>query len=58
MARQRQSLAEANIDLTAKFPWWIGLLPALMAYVAVHRIASQGIPQGSGWTFLLQQGVE
>ncbi len=48
VARRRQTIADDIIDLTAKLPWWLGLLLAVISYVVLHRIAGQGLPQASG----------
>lgn len=40
MARRRQSPLEDIIDITAKLPWWGGVVLALLAYVVFHSLAS------------------
>lgn len=48
MARKRQSTFEDMIDITAKFPCWIGAVLAVVSYVGLHGIASKSLPQASG----------
>lgn len=45
MARRKQSGAEDVIELTSKFPWWVGTLLAVVSYVWLHSVASKGMPQ-------------
>jgi restriction system protein len=40
MARRRQSLLEDIIGITARFPWWVGVLLAAVSYVGLHWLAS------------------
>ena len=45
MARNRkQSPAEALMDLTAKAPWWAGVILAVVSYVGLHAYAQQPMP--------------
>lgn len=39
MPRRKQSPLEDLIEITSRFPWWIGILLALVAYFALHQIA-------------------
>ena len=43
MARKKQSLLEDLIDITSKFPWWVGVLLAAIAYFFLHAYASKEI---------------
>lgn len=45
MARKKQSGAEDVIELTSKFPWWMGTILAIGSYVWLHSVASKGLPQ-------------
>lgn len=45
MARRKQSGADDLIELTSKFPWWVGSALAVVSYIWLHSIASKGIPQ-------------
>jgi restriction system protein len=40
MGRRRQSLVEDIIEVTARFPWWVGVLLAVVSYVGLHWLAS------------------
>jgi restriction system protein len=45
MARRRnQSTAEDLMDLTARAPWWVGVVLAVVSYVALHAYARQPMP--------------
>ena len=48
MARRRQSSFEELIGVAARFPWWVGVVLALVVYLALHHIATMEIakPQG------------
>lgn len=48
MARRKQSGAEDLIQLTSKFPWWVGTLLAVASYVWLHSISNKGMPQATG----------
>lgn len=41
MARRRNSPAEDVMGLVARLPWWVGVLLAGLAYLALHHVASQ-----------------
>src|SRR5688572_19553257 len=49
MAR-RNSLFSDLMTVPAKFPWWVGVLLALISYLVFHGVASQ--PQSSAPTSL------
>ena len=44
MARQRTSVFEDIMEITARLPWWVGVILALIFYVWLHSVASQPIP--------------
>jgi restriction system protein len=45
MARRRkQSTVEDLMDLTALAPWWVGVVLAVVSYVALHAYAQQPMP--------------
>ncbi|MHB1053634.1 MAG: restriction endonuclease [Thiobacillus sp.] len=39
MARRKQSSFEELIEITSKFPWWVGVALAIVAYVWLHSVA-------------------
>ena len=39
MARRRQNLFEALIEITSKFPWWVSVVLAVVAYAWLHSVA-------------------
>lgn len=39
MARRKQKLTEDLIEVTSKFPWWVGVALAIVAYVWLHNVA-------------------
>ena len=43
MARRKQNLFNDLIELTSKFPWWIGVMLALVAYFWLHSIATSEV---------------
>lgn len=43
MARRNTSAAEDVVDLIAKFPWWVGVVSAVLFYVVLHYVANQAI---------------
>jgi restriction system protein len=43
MARKKQSPFEDIIDITSKFPWWLGMLLAIVSYLLLHAYAVQEI---------------
>jgi restriction system protein len=40
MARRRQSTFEDLIDVAAMFPWWVGVVLALVSYPGLHAVAT------------------
>ena len=45
MSRRRQSLIEDLVELTALFPWWVGVVVAIVSYIALHQVATMEITQ-------------
>ena len=43
MAKRKQSSFEDIIDITSKFPWWVGILLAILSYFVLHAYAIQQI---------------
>ena len=39
MVKQKRGLFEDIVDLTAKFPWWVGIGLAISAYFVMHQFA-------------------
>ena len=48
MARRRQSGAEEVIEIVAVFPWYVGILLALISYIGLHIYAGQGLAVTNG----------
>lgn len=48
MARRKQSGAEDVIEITSKFPWWVGAVLAIGSYIWLHSIAIKGVLQAQG----------
>ncbi len=45
MARRNKSdLLSDLIDITARFPWWVGVLLALVSYAGLHLVAASPLP--------------
>ncbi len=44
MARRRSSAAEDVIGVTSRFPWWAGVVAALVAFVALRLVAGLEVP--------------
>lgn len=42
--RKKQSTLEDLMDLTAMAPWWVGVVLAVVSYVALHAYAQQPMP--------------
>jgi restriction system protein len=42
MARRRTSPAKDFVDLVAMLPWWVGVMLAVLSYLALHHVA--GLP--------------
>ena len=40
MARRKESPFEDLIAIIAKFPWWVGVVLAIVAYLVLHRLAA------------------
>jgi len=43
MARRKQNLPEDLIDITSKFPWWVGVVLALIAFVWLRSVAGSEV---------------
>ena len=43
MARRKQSPVEDMIEITSKFPWGVGVVLAIIAYVWLHSIAGSEV---------------
>ena len=39
--RRRKTEADAIVDLIARFPWWVGVILALFAYLILHEVAQK-----------------
>ena len=48
MARRSQSTIEDVSDITAKFPWWLGVTLAVFAYALLHFYATREVPVAVG----------
>ena len=48
MVRRRRSGFEELIGVAARFPWWVGVILALVVYLGLHHVATMEIakPQG------------
>lgn len=44
MARRKTSPADDLMDFVARFPWWVGVLLAALAYLVLHYFAGQPAP--------------
>ena len=38
--RSKQNPAEGLMDLAARVPWWVGVLLAVISYLALHAYAA------------------
>jgi len=43
MARRNQELFDDIVNITAKFPWWIGIVLAIVAYFTLHPFATMEV---------------
>ena len=43
MSRRKQSPLEDLIEITAKFPWWVGVVLAAVSYLLLHYFATKEI---------------
>lgn len=41
MARRRNGLVDDLLEITARLPWWLGVVLALLAYLVLHPIATK-----------------
>ena len=42
--RIKQSTADDLMDLAALAPWWVGVVLAVVSYVALHAYAQRPVP--------------
>ncbi len=40
MPRRKQGLLEVLVEITAKFPWWVGVVLAILSYLLLHHFAT------------------
>ena len=40
MGRKKRSVFDDLVDLASRLPWWMGVLLALVSYLAIHPFAS------------------
>ena len=43
MARRKQSFFEDLIEVTSKFPWWVGIVFAIAVYLWLHDVATSEV---------------
>jgi restriction system protein len=43
MARRKQSTVEDVIEITSKFPWWVGVVLAIVTYGWLHNVATREV---------------
>lgn len=48
MTRRRQNLFEDLLDITSKFPWWVGVVLAAVAYLILHSFAVMEVTPAAG----------
>jgi restriction system protein len=41
--RNKNNAFDGLVEITAKLPWWVGLLLAVVSYVVLHGIAATGV---------------
>ncbi len=41
MAKSRKSGADVLLDITARLPWWLGVVLALLSYLLLHTVAAK-----------------
>lgn len=41
MAKSRKSGADVLLDITARLPWWLGVVLALLSYLLLHAVAAK-----------------
>lgn len=46
--RKRSSIAEDMIDLVALLPWYVGVVAAIVTYVAFHHVEASALPSAPG----------
>jgi restriction system protein len=48
MSRRRQGLFDDLMDITARLPWWVGVLLAVVSYYLLHAVAAMDVSIGGG----------
>lgn len=43
MARRDQGLFDDLVEITSKFPWWVGIILAIVIYLVLHSFATMGV---------------
>lgn len=43
MAKSRKSGADVLLDVTARLPWWLGVVLALLSYLLLHAVAQRPV---------------
>jgi restriction system protein len=43
MGRRRQGFIDDLVELTSLFPWWVGVVLAIVSYIALHQVAAMEI---------------
>ena len=43
MSRRKQSPLEDLIEITAKFPWWVGVVLVVVSYLLLHYFATKEV---------------
>ena len=41
--RERKGLADDVMEITAKLPWWVGVVLAVVSYLVLHSVAGQPV---------------
>lgn len=54
--QQRQSLFEELFEITAKLPWWAGVVLAAVAYLWLHHYADAEVSITANRGVLIQNG--
>ena len=43
MARRNRGLFDDLVEVISRFPWWVGVMLAIVAYLVLHSIANTGV---------------
>lgn len=54
--RQREGLFEELFEVTAKLPWWAGVVIAAVAYLWLHHYPVMEVGATASRGFLIQDG--